>query len=155
MSINSTQVLDLFAGSGALGFEALSRGAEHVTFVEIDSRVISVARENAEDLGVEDMCSFVRADALVYLSRHIDRKFDLVFADPPYHFPSVALLPELVLPHVAEGGLFVLEHDDRISLTHHPSLDTARPYGKTVVSVFSATAEDDGNQTDSSDASHR
>lgn len=143
MSMSGAQVLDLFAGSGAMGLEALSRGAAHATFVESDGRVLSSARSNAESLGVDEECAFVRMDALVYLKRDTSPAFDLIFADPPYHLPSIALLPDLVLPHLTDDGLFVLEHDARISLAHHPALDTSREYGKTVVSVFRRAGDDE------------
>ncbi len=136
MPIASADVLDLFSGSGALGLEALSRGARHATFVESDGRVMAAARENAQVLGVEEDCTFMRMDALVFLKRVSGQRFDLIFADPPYYLPSIALLPDLVMPHLSEGGLFVLEHDARISLDHHPNLETSRSYGKIVLSVF-------------------
>lgn len=153
MSLAGAAVLDLFAGSGAMGLEALSRGASHATFVESDGRVLAAARENAQALGVDEQCTFLRMDALSYLKHDRGESFDVVFADPPYHLPSIALLPELVLPHVAEGGLFLLEHDARISMNHHPRLDTSRPYGKTVVSIFDAEVEEDGglDEPESSD----
>lgn len=145
--IAAASVLDLFAGSGALGLEALSRGASHATFVEADGRVIAVARSNAKELGVEESSTFLRADALVYLTREPDQRYDLIFADPPYHLPSVALLPDLAIPHLNEGGLFVLEHDTRISLAHHPNLETSRSYGKAVVSIFHAADDERSDET--------
>lgn len=141
--LSGVQVLDLFAGSGAMGLEALSRGAAHVDFVESDGRVLAAARANAEALGVEDECSFIRMDALVFLKRNEGISFDVVFADPPYNLPSIALLPDLVLPHLSDDGLFVLEHDARISLMHHPALVTSRAYGKTVISIFRQPEDDD------------
>ena len=77
-------VLDLFAGSGALGFEALSRGAVHATMVDLNPAAIEAIRENARALGVEDRVTIRRADALRYLGKLAVHAFDLALADPPY-----------------------------------------------------------------------
>lgn len=139
MRLDGAHVLDLFAGTGAIGLEALSRGAESVTFVEKVGKVLGFARRNAEELGVEDQCMFIRTDAVSYLERYSGPPFDLIVADPPYELPAMPRMPELALPHVADGGLFVLEHDKRIFFDEdprHPALDTCRPYGRTFVSLF-------------------
>ena len=132
-------VLDLFAGAGTIGFEALSRGARSVVFVEKEGRVLQVARRNARKLDVEDQCIFLRADAVRYLRRYKGPAFDFIFADPPYSLEAMPEMPSLALPHTAEGGLFILEHDRRIFFDRepaHPDLDVSRSYGRTVVSVF-------------------
>lgn len=136
MEIEGADVLDLFAGTGALGLEAISRGARTATFVESDGRVLKYTRRNAEELDVLASCSFLRADAVAYLQRYRGTGFDLILADPPYELEAMDRLPALALPHVRPGGLFVLEHDRRIFFDDHPALDTCRPYGRTFVSVF-------------------
>lgn len=136
MDLDGADVLDLFSGTGALGFEAISRGAGAVTFVESSGPVLKYARRNAEELGVVDHCVFLRADAVLYLERYRGPSYDLIMADPPYEIEAMPRLPELALPHVRPGGLFILEHDKRISFDDHPHLDTSRPYGRTHVSVF-------------------
>lgn len=78
------RVLDLFAGSGALGLEALSRGAGHVTFVESDPRVLNVLRSNVRDLEAEASAEVVRADGLRFLDGLEAGCYDFVLADPPY-----------------------------------------------------------------------
>ena len=104
-------VLDLFAGTGALGLEAISRGAAHVTFVENDRRVMETARENADRLEVDDQALFIDGDAVSYLEEYTGPPFDVIFADPPYELEAMADLPDLALPHVRPEGLFVLEHE--------------------------------------------
>lgn len=136
MSLDGADVLDLFAGTGALGLEAISRGAAAVTFVENEGQVLKFARRNAEDLGVLDHSMFLRADAVSYLERYNGPPFDLIMADPPYRLEAMDHMPDLALPHVREGGLFILEHDKNTSFDDHPQLDTSRPYGRTHVSVF-------------------
>ena len=136
MDLEGSHVLDLFAGTGAIGLEALSRGAESVTFVEKEGRVLKFARRNAEELEVTDQCVFLRTDAVSYLQRYSGPAYDLIVADPPYDLEAMRRMPDLALPHVAPSGLFVLEHDRRIFFDDHPNLDTCRPYGRTYVSVF-------------------
>ena len=78
------RVVDAFAGSGALGIEALSRGAEHCTFIERDREALEVLRENLETLGLVDRSTIVRGDAMTNIG--LVRNVSLVLADPPYEF---------------------------------------------------------------------
>ncbi len=135
LGLRGARVLDLFAGSGALGLEALSRGAVHAAFVEKRGETVRVIRANAEALGVAEGCAVHRADALRWLPKATE-PFDLVLADPPYALPEMGRLPDLVLPLVAAGGLLVLEHDANTDFGNHPALVTSRAYGRTVVSLF-------------------
>ncbi len=137
-ALDGALVLDLFAGTGALGFEALSRGAKRAVFVEVASSVLRTTRENANTLGIEEACSFTTADVLHWLGRPVRQPFDLIFADPPYDFEELPSLPALVRPHLAETGLFILEHDARHTFGEEPALLMSRAYGKTVVSMFAA-----------------
>lgn len=134
--LEEARILDLFAGTGALGLEALSRGADNVLFVEQSAPVMRVLRKNAETLELTPQCMFVRGDAPQYLKRYSGPAFDVIFADPPYDLPTLPLLPALALPHLTPDGCFVLEHDVRHTFAGHPHLDTSRPYGRTIVSVF-------------------
>lgn len=145
LSFQDVSVLDLFAGTGALGLEAISRGASRVAFVEQNGKVLDYARRNADDLEVGDQCLFLRSDAVRYLERYRGPAFDIIFADPPYALEALPRLPELALPHVAPGGRLVVEHDVRVAFDDHPRLDTSRPYGRTTVSVFAPALEAEGN----------
>ena len=107
------RVLDLFAGSGALGLEALSRGAASCRFVERDAAALAAIRGNVAALGEEERCTVERGDAIAVLRRlaAADERFDLVLADPPYAAVAglvddlAALLPGVL----ADGGRVVLE----------------------------------------------
>ncbi len=136
MSFDGTTVLDLFAGSGALGLEALSRGAASATLVERHSPSLAVARSNASALGVPVQA--IRADVLTFLRRPLPAPFGLAFADPPYDLAEIPDLPALVRPHLAPGALFALEHDNRHDFAAAPGLVVTRAYGQTVVSLFDA-----------------
>ena len=133
--VAGVHVLDLFAGSGALGLEALSRGAAHATFVERHGPTLALARGNAASLGMEDRAAFVRADVLAWLGRAPRAAFGLVLADPPYALAALPELPARAAPLVAPGGWLVLEHDARHAF---PDAVWTRAYGATVVSAFEA-----------------
>ena len=83
-ALPGARVLDLFAGSGALGLEALSRGAAEVTFVENDPRAIAALRKNLATLGGDDRATIVRTDAVRFVTGLAADAFEIAFADPPY-----------------------------------------------------------------------
>ncbi len=103
--------LDLFAGSGALGFEAASRGASQVVMVECDARIFRALQATHANLGAVQV-ELVRADALAFL-RSDTRRYDVVFLDPPYH---LSLLPRLLplLPARLNGGARIYIESDRL-----------------------------------------
>lgn len=107
------RVLDVFAGTGAVGLEALSRGAAHVTFVERDARAAGVIARNAATCGATDRCIIVRSDATKLAQRLDPERFDLVFLDPPYDFDGLDRALAEAAALVAPGGLVVLEHARR------------------------------------------
>lgn len=99
--------LDLFAGSGALGFEAASRGAAKVVMVEQAPKVIAALRDNAGQIGAQPTVEIKRLDAIQYLSS-TQTKFDLIFLDPPYHKGWLdRLVPHLVPVAQADALLYV------------------------------------------------
>lgn len=106
--IEGRRVLDLFAGSGQLGIEALSRGASGCVFVDRNTEAVQVIRRNLQHTGFSAVSQVLGADALTYLTRPGDR-FDLVFLDPPY--ASDLLLPALekAAHLVNDGGIIVCE----------------------------------------------
>ncbi|PSQ84929.1 MAG: 16S rRNA (guanine(966)-N(2))-methyltransferase RsmD [Bacteroidetes bacterium QS_3_64_15] len=134
--LEGAEVLDLFAGTGALGLEAISRGAALVTFVEQKREVLDYARENAEKLGVEDKCIFIQGDAVEYLRSYGGPELDLITADPPYELEAMQDMPDLALPHLQTDGVFTLEHSSHDWFDEHPHLMTSRSYGRTIVSLF-------------------
>jgi 16S rRNA (guanine966-N2)-methyltransferase len=113
VEIHGRACLDLYAGSGALGFEALSRGAAHVTFVDEDSEAIKYLHRNRVELDARD-CHIVRARALPWLRRE-EVEWDLVFLDPPFDGGELEqVLPALrALRRVHADSLVYLEFDAR------------------------------------------
>lgn len=97
LSLPGARVLDLFAGSGALGIEALSRGALSAEFVDSDSRSLSVVRLNLESLDAERRATVTRADAIQFTKSLAPDSYDVVFADPPYAGDACVAIAELWL----------------------------------------------------------
>ena len=132
-------VLDLFAGSGALGLEALSRGAEAVTFVEVDAKAVKVIESNVKASGLSGG-RVIRRRAAEYLERGVSA-YDLVLADPPYDLPDdemTLLIRHLADGALSDGGLVVLERSARGAGTRWPrEFDDVliRRYGETRVEV--------------------
>jgi 16S rRNA (guanine966-N2)-methyltransferase len=127
--IEGATVVDLFAGSGAMGIEALSRAAEHATFVDNDDRARRARRANLETTKLVDRATVAAADVFAFL-RTTDRRFDLAVLDPPYAFDRwtdvLALLPAEVA---------VLESDRPIEPGEGWTVVRARRYGTTVVTI--------------------
>ena len=107
------RVLDGFAGTGAIGIEALSRGAAHVTFVEADARAVRLIERNLGHCGVTDRYAIIRARFAGAAGRLAAGSFDLIFLDPPYRAEDMAAVLGAAAPLVAPDGLVVLEHARR------------------------------------------
>jgi 16S rRNA (guanine966-N2)-methyltransferase len=140
--LDGAEVLDLYAGSGAMGLEALSRGAAHATFVERDGDAVRTIERNLDKLRLK--ATVVRQDAVTALARDAGtgRKYDLVLLDPPYDMYA-ALQPPLAryLPAVlAEDGLLVVETDARVEPELPLALRTSRKYGSVRVTVYEGAA---------------
>ncbi len=126
-AVEGAAVADLFAGTGACGIEALSRGATSAVFVDSDPKALAVVRTNLASTGFTG--DVVRADVLDYLRPH--RHFDLVFADPPYDFDSWAELLRLV-----DATIVVCESDRPVASSAPWSVVRERKYGGTFVTIF-------------------
>lgn len=111
--IEGARVLDGFAGTGAVGIEALSRGAAHVTFVESDPRAVQLVQRNLDHCRVGDRYAIIRARFADAARRLQPGSFELVFLDPPYGPDVIVSSLETASPLVAPGGLLILEHARR------------------------------------------
>ncbi len=112
--VRGARVLDVFAGTGAVALEALSRGAAHAVCVEQDRRARALIEENRARLGEDARCMIVRDGAARALRAPITGgPFEIVFLDPPYDVPDLAALVDAALAQRAEGGVLVLEHASR------------------------------------------
>jgi 16S rRNA (guanine966-N2)-methyltransferase len=137
--VTGARVLDLYAGSGALGLEALSRGAASAVFVERDPRAAAAIAANLDSVGVE--AEVRRQDALRFLAR-AQGGFDLVFCDPPYDSgPRIAgSLAERLPAVLADNARIVTESDKRTPLVLPFPLLAERAYGDTRIAIHAAPA---------------
>ena len=136
--IEGSRFLDLFSGSGAVAFEAISRGAAHAVLVEASQRVLEALGRNRRALGVEAETRLQR----LRLPRGIGRleplaPFDLIYADPPYAYQAHDDLLRAALPLLAEGGELALEHRSGTRLeTPAGLIPEQRRYGDTAITFF-------------------
>lgn len=133
-AVEGLEVLDLYAGSGALGIEALSRGAATATFVDSDARAVAAIRRNLADLGL--LGEVWRSEALAWLDR-APRTFGLLFVDPPYDCARLVTQPLAErLPRVADRGARIVTESDRRQPLELPlPLLRERVYGDTRIAI--------------------
>ena len=149
-AIENADVLDLFAGTGALGLEALSRGAKSLVAIESARAALNVCLKNSASVGTALSAAGVRppmeiklSDAVAYLSS-TSKEFDLVFADPPYDLDVAGKLLERVSAVLRPKGLFVLELSSKAESPKPPEgieLTSKKAYGDTKVLTFRLTAQ--------------
>lgn len=136
--IEGRTVLDLFAGSGQLGIEALSRGAKSATFVDSNPEAIKIIRNNLEKTGLEQQSSAAAGDFVQFLT-YTKATFDIVFIDPPYSKGLVEKALPLVVKHVSDTGVIVVEvakEDPLPEKEGNFTLARKSNYGKTVVGIY-------------------
>lgn len=130
--------LDLFAGSGQMGIEALSRGAQSAIFIDSSAKAVSVVRKNLDSAGFYDRAEVLHTDSINYL-KLMQKPFDIVFMDPPY---GTGLLQEalpLAAQKIKKTGIIIAENSENEKILQNYGefmLDRQRRYGKIKVSLF-------------------
>ena len=139
LAFKEAVVLDAFAGSGALGFEAISQGVQHVSFFDKDYQALSIVKENADLLKCREQCSFKKNDITRYDFSHCSEPFDLIFLDPPYGKGLVVkTLDHLQQYHVIKDGAFIvieMDGDQEEVLPDYLSEVTAKRYGRIAIKL--------------------
>jgi 16S rRNA (guanine(966)-N(2))-methyltransferase RsmD len=132
-----SRALDLFAGTGSIAFELLSRGCSSVTAVEQKSAHASFITRVGECLGTDGL-HLIRGDVFRYLRSVPVEPFNLIFADPPYTLPNISDLPGIILSDgwLHSGGIFVLEHSRAYDFSGDPYFMQVRTYGSVHFSIF-------------------
>jgi 16S rRNA (guanine(966)-N(2))-methyltransferase RsmD len=146
-AIRGSTVLDGYAGTGAVGIEALSRGASHVTFVDADPRAVQLVARNLAHCGITEGFAIIRAD-LEHSATSVERTFDLIFLDPPYD-ADPARAATLVSPRLRQDGLLIIEHRRNRALPEHiDGLARTREVraGDSALAFYRAPAADAGTQ---------
>jgi len=135
------RILDLFAGTGSLGLEALSRGAASVTFIEKNKKSIKVINENIQLCGFSDRAVLRNLDVYIFLQQ-TDDKFDLVLMDPPYNKGLAIRAIEIILKKalLVKEGMIVVEHSSIENPGDFPQLKVIRnrTYGDTGITIYQA-----------------
>jgi len=145
--VPEARVLEVFAGTGAIGLESLSRGAACAVFIERDPRAAALISENATLCGARDRCAIIRDTAERALQKPIaGDPFDLIILDPPYDFAPLAPMLEAARRHLAPTGRIVLEHARRRALPEAAGLRALRTVrsGDSALSLFEPAEIDDG-----------
>ena len=128
--------LDLFAGTGSISIELVSRGCDRVISIEKDPQHLAFINQIMKEVKT-DKCFPMRADVFKYIEK-CHEQFDFIFADPPYALKELAEIPDRVLEHglLKAGGLFVLEHGKDHKFEDHPCFVEHRAYGSVNFSFF-------------------
>ena len=129
-------VLDLFAGIGSISYEFASRGASEVISIDMNHKCIDFIKKTSQNLGLQAIRT-VRFNVFNFLET-VNKRFDLVFADPPYDIKGLERLPDLVFQKniLKEDGWFILEHPAEYNFSGHPNFLQHRNYSKVNFSIF-------------------
>lgn len=140
--VHDKTVLDVFAGSGSLGIEALSRGATYATFVEKDRIAAKIIQKNTDLLGISDQAKVVRAGVASWLETSKHEQFDMIFADPPYTDMQLSTVVKL-FALLKVGGTMVLSHpgNGEVPNQHGIVVVDNRSYGSLHLTYFRKTSE--------------
>ena len=134
IDFEGTEALDLFAGTGSITLEMLSRGCKKVVSVEMDRDHARFIQQCIDKVGAENH-TLVKGDAFRFM-KSCKRQFDFIFADPPYSLPTLETIPDLALPLLKEGGMMVFEHGKQNDFSQHPRFVERRVYGAVNFSLF-------------------
>ena len=137
--ISMSSVLDMFSGSGALSFEAISRGAKRAVCLDNDKRSVDIIRKNAEDLSYTDRCEIINCSCFDYIKR-TNAGFDIIFLDPPYNKGLIEPALEGIVKNriLSDDGIIMLESD---STDFHGEMDglkiyRQKKYGRTYITIY-------------------
>ncbi|MBC8046555.1 MAG: RsmD family RNA methyltransferase [Fimbriimonadaceae bacterium] len=133
--LESISFLDLFSGTGSLSYEMASRGCDEIVCIEKDGRSIAFIKKTMEELKIP--ATVMQMDVFQYM-HSTKRKFDIIFAGPPYALETLAEIPNEIfeLQLLADNGWFILEHNPKHKFDIHPNFKDKRNYGSTIFSIF-------------------
>lgn len=137
IDIENSTVLDLFAGTGSISYEFASRGAKEVTAVELNYHHYSFIKRTAGEIGFKNIRIF-KTDVFIACQKLRGRKFDIIFADPPYQLKNISEVPRAIFDNglLDEAGIAVVEHPASVDYSHNPCFFDHRVYGSVNFSLF-------------------
>ncbi|MEN8117258.1 MAG: 16S rRNA (guanine(966)-N(2))-methyltransferase RsmD [Bacteroidota bacterium] len=133
---SNKNILDLFSGTGSMGYEFLSRGCKKATLVELNFNHYKFINDVVKALEIDNVTVF-KADVFKFLRKTTDT-FDIIFADPPFDLPEFNKVPNAVLNAgiLNDNGIFIIEHPKEYDFSNHPDFKEIRNYGKVNFSFF-------------------
>jgi 16S rRNA (guanine(966)-N(2))-methyltransferase RsmD len=134
--LNGMEVLDLFSGSGIIAAEFFSRGVNKVFSVDLDFKNISYQKARKKERELLENWQITKADVFKWL-KNDDKKYDIIFADPPYGMPDLNLFPLKVAERLRDDGILIFEHQPNLSFSLF--FDHQKEYGSTTISIFVAS----------------
>lgn len=135
-------VLDLFSGTGGIGLEFISRGCAEAVMVEKENSHFKFIQKCLRDLLEEKKGLVLNMDAFKFI-QSTERKFDVIFADPPYNLEKIETIPQIIFDRalLKEDGILIFEHSDKYDYSQHPNFSQLRKYGSVHFSIFNAQIE--------------
>jgi 16S rRNA (guanine966-N2)-methyltransferase len=132
------EILDLFSGTGSISFEFASRGAKLIEAIESNYKHAAFIQKTAKELKIEQLHVY-KTNIFLYL-KSCTRKYDIIFADPPYEMDGVETIPDLILAKniLKEEGILIFEHSKKLNFNGHANLTDHRNYGSVNFSFFNA-----------------
>ena len=145
VDFEAIHVLDMFAGTGSMGFEFASRGCPHVVSLEINPVNHSFIQKIIKEIDIKDVMTLLKCDSFQFVKK-TKEKFDLIFADPPYDHKELQNIPDLIFTKeiLNPEGLLILEHPKNMDFTAHPQFLENRKYGHVNFSFFYKTIKQEG-----------
>ncbi len=136
-------VLDLFAGTGGISYEFISRGCSEVVIVEKESSHFRFIQKCLKELNEEKRALPLNMDVFKFINS-TERKFDVIFADPPYDLEKIDTIPQTIFDRtlLKEDGILIFEHSDKYDFSQHPNFSQLRKYGSVHFSIFNAQIEE-------------
>ena len=131
------RVLDLFSGTGSISYEFASRGAQEIISIESNYKHYAFIQKTAQELGFKNM-KIYKTDAFMACKKLKGRKFDVIFADPPYNLDKIPDIPAAIFDNdlLAENGIIILAHPESIRFADRPRFSEHRQYGSVNFSLF-------------------
>jgi 16S rRNA (guanine(966)-N(2))-methyltransferase RsmD len=141
--IEGARVIDLFSGSGQMGIEALSRGADYAVFTDISKRSLDVTRENLESTGFLQQSRLINTDGIEFI-KNTAEKFDIAILDPPYRHGLIEKTLSYLVKIMNDNGIIICEHEKELELDECDRLNIRKKYsyGKISVTLFSVSREE-------------
>jgi 16S rRNA (guanine(966)-N(2))-methyltransferase RsmD len=136
IDFEEVELLELFAGTGNIGYEFASRGCQTITSVDVNFQCVQFIKKMSKELGYPTRV--IRSEVFRFLKQN-KTSFNFIFADPPYQLEGIDQLPELIFEQgiLKPEGILVVEHDRSTNFAEHPRFEEERQYGKVHFSFFS------------------